>query len=338
MKLAAKYGVNKVQALCTHLLEADVSIDNVLELVQLGPSIFGDPTFGIAFLGDHVQEVMKQEAFTRLPKETLARILASDQLGVEEIDLYQGLVRWFEAEGKRQGPASEQFLKDKAELLKLIRFPLMAVSDLAMVTASGSLDPKDLLPLFSYCSIQDEKVRATLPPMTFSTKPRAVTWTWGPAGSQIELSEKNLSAMMKGSSWNQGLVLGSKPLTSGSHYWEVKLTVSQADMIGVCKPDIPLAGASAYSTQTSSIWFAHHQGSTYGPADKLPLSISAKTGDVIGLLLTYSDGGLGSLTYYKNGSKLGTPFTQIPRGVVPAVELYNPGSKVTLNSKAKRPA
>jgi len=56
----------------------------------------------------------------------------------------------------------------------------MDLSEIAsLVTASGLLEQKDLVQLFSYCAIPDEKLRAALPSPPFPITSREGSgWGW----------------------------------------------------------------------------------------------------------------------------------------------------------------
>jgi len=222
----------------------------------------------------------------------------------------------------------------------------MELQDIASVVApSGLVEQVNLVQLFSYCAVTDDKVRALMPAPPFPTQPRSgggggsFTWDEKKKGSAVTLSNKNLTALSSGSSWNGGLVLGTRKFEKGNHYWEIKIDHSTSDMIGVAKPDVNPNQNSVYSNAASQIWFAHHSSGIYGSVGtKTSISLSTKTGDVIGVGLEWEEGTKTfALTYYKNRTKLGTPFRQIPPPVVAACELYSTPARVTLDPKARQP-
>jgi len=100
-------------------------------------------------------------------------ILSSDRLNIAEIELFKVLTRWGEAQAKKSGGDLKSACKD---LIKLIRFPLMQISELAStVSSSGLLESAQLVGLFSYVSVTDEKARSD---PGFNTKERAGTNPW----------------------------------------------------------------------------------------------------------------------------------------------------------------
>jgi len=340
MKLAKKYQVDKLSALCADFMQGDVNADNVLDLFQIAPTLLGDEEFGLKFIEENTEKVIGNEGFTRLSKDRLLVLLRSDRLSAPEIEIFKAVQKWVEAEKKRKGDAAKP---DIDEVIKHIRFPTMEVSHIAsVVTSSALLEQSQLVQLFSYCANPDPSWRATQV-LPFSTKPReglGTGWCWDEKkhGTNTALSNKNLTAQMNGSSWNSGLVLGNKVFNNGTHYWEVKIEYGGSDMLGVASPSINHTGNNCYSNQSSMIWFAQYSGSCYGSYQS-SISLSASTGSTLGLLLEWVESTkFFQLTFYRDGSRIGTPFTRIPAPVVAAVEFYTSSDRVTLNPKAKRPA
>lgn len=337
MKLAKKYQVEKLSGLCADFMSGDVNAENVLDLFQIAPTLLGDEEFGLKFIEENTEKVLSNDAFTRLSKDRLIVLLKSDKLSAPELTIFQAVIKWVEAEKKRKGDAAKA---DIDEVLKQVRFPTMEVSQIASaVASSGLLEQAQLVQLFSYCANPDEKWRSTQV-LPFPTKSREGTgWAWDDKkkGSNLVLSNKNLTAQMNGSSWAQAVILGNKVFNNGTHYWEVKVEYGGSDMIGVASPTLNVQGSNAYSNQSSQIWFAQYSGSCYG-SYQTSISLSATTGSTIGLLLEWNESAkFFSLTYYRDGSRIGQPFTRIPAPVVAAIEFYTSGDRATLNPLAKKP-
>jgi len=180
--------------------------------------------------------------------------------------------------------------------------------------------------------------------LPFPINPREGTgasWSWSPnkKGTTVALSNKNLTALSSGSSWNGGVIMGTKEFKNGNHYWEVKIDHSTSDMVGVVKPELNFLANSAYSSCSSQCWFLHHSSGNYGnTTSSTPVTLAAKTGDTVGCLLEWEAGSSTfALTYYRNRVRLGTAFRMIPPPVVAACELYSSPAKVTLDPKARKP-
>jgi len=101
-------------------------------------------------------------------------LVRNDSLGLDEGPLLQAIVRWGKAELARQGvKESHDELKDLLkDLIPHIRFPTMDVTELAgTVAESRLLSEEQLLSLFQYIAMKDEKDRARIP-CAFNSKPR----------------------------------------------------------------------------------------------------------------------------------------------------------------------
>jgi len=309
--------------------------------------MLGDEEFGLSFIEANIEEIVQQDGWLRLPQGRLATILKSDHLAIEEIELFKALLKWGEAEVKRKEEKVELkvVLKD---LLPLIHFPVMELAHVAAVVApTNVLEQPQLVGLFSYVSVPDEKIRALLPNPGFPTAPRTggggsfFTWDTKKHGRNVVLSNNNLTATTSVGSWTSNLVLGSREFKSGNHYWEVKLDVSTGDMIGVASPTVSTDLTSTYTSAGHQVFFVHHGSGTYGGTGFSPVAVNAfaKSGDTLGFGLTFNKtSSTFELQIYKNRISMGTPFRNIPAPVVAATEFCSASAKVTLIPKAKKPS
>jgi len=339
IKLASKYQVPKLKAACAELLEGDVNKDNALDLFILGPSLLGQEDFALSFIEENAEEVLASPGITRLPKDRFQVLLRSDKLAAEELSIFSAVQRWVAEQEKKAGWDRKT---EAADVLSLVRFPTMEVADIASkVATSGLLAQEQLVALLTYCAVPD---RSLIPAPGFPIQPReGGSWCWDKdkKGRNVVLSNKNLTALSSGSSWQGGLVIGTKLFTKGTQYWEVTIDHSTNDMIGVVSPDVAFSADSVYSNQPTKCWFVHHSGTAYGGTrgTKQSYSGSVTTGTVVGQLLEWDEKtSTYSLHYYYNKRRNGTPFTRIPPPLYAAVELYSSPARVTLNPKAKKPA
>ena len=79
-------------------------------------------------------------------------------------------------------------------------------------------------------------------------------------------------------------------------------------------------------------------GKKFGPDGILyDYGSAAKIGDIIGILLEFSLG-IGSLSFYKNGTKYGVAFNNLSEGIYyPAVSMFCGEVQITLDPKAQKP-
>jgi hypothetical protein len=172
--VAKRYQVEKMQVLCAEFLEADVSVDNACELFQIAPDMLGDASFVMEFIQENTEDVLDSAGFLTLTKPRLLALLENDQLAIDEVGLFQATLKWAKAEAKRKDKSdkAEDLQKILEDVLPLIRFPCMEVSEIAgVVSTTGLLSQDHLLQLFQYVSISDEKERERFT-IAFPTKPR----------------------------------------------------------------------------------------------------------------------------------------------------------------------
>jgi len=92
--------------------------------------------------------------------------------------VFKALVKWGEAKVKESKDKTDLKTVTK-DLLKYVRFPLLQMNDMATIVAPSNLiEPSQLVGLFSYLSVTDEKVRALLPNPGFETKEREGSASW----------------------------------------------------------------------------------------------------------------------------------------------------------------
>ena len=118
------------------------------------------------------------------------------------------------------------------------------------------------------------------------------------------------------------------------HYWEIEIT-STAEcnvMIGVCRPDAKVGDVGAYTTRKGWCYFArdgdcyhHNEPKKFGK-----YSSPAASGDRIGVMLNEEGSPPGSISFFKNGERLGEAFTNLLGDLRPCVDLFDYGDTVRM--------
>jgi len=178
ISLANSFWVEKASVLAAEFIGADVNDENCLELLQLSFKL-GAPNKEVQkFVEENTENIIQSDAFLKLKPEALSMFLSVDELGTDEVQLFDALLAWGKAECGRQKISSKpDTLKLVLENhLKLIRFPIMTVNDLASKVASCSLlDQNELVQLFAYCAMTDEKAKKKMKlAMPYSSKERGL--------------------------------------------------------------------------------------------------------------------------------------------------------------------
>jgi len=148
------------------------------------------------------------------------------------------------------------------------------------------------------------------------------------SNNNLTLTKNNVTA------WK--VVFGSQEFKGGDQYFQVRIDKSVNVMVGVAAPSAFTDG-TIYNTSSGA--FLYYNGAIYG---SLGTNTSGATtfapNDTVGVHLVWN--GTNStydMNYYKNGINQGTFVRNIRIPIVAAVELYEQGGTVTLDSRAKKP-
>ncbi|NXU79476.1 BTBDJ protein, partial [Oreotrochilus melanogaster] len=127
---SVEYGLQDLCKLCTKFIKDTLSVEQVCEALQAAV------TYGLADLQQHclafiegcTVAVMRTQGFHELSDVVLARVLCSDRLAVDELDLVQAVREWAHVSSAvLERPVSEVAALPVREL----RLPLLAPSELA---------------------------------------------------------------------------------------------------------------------------------------------------------------------------------------------------------------
>jgi hypothetical protein len=204
INLAKRYQVEKLQVLCAEFLEGDVSIENACELFEIAPKMLDDKDFGLPFIREHAEDILDSEGWVRLSKPRLIALLIDDELACEEFTLYKAVLRWVKANIKTSGGSEtpDTLRVGMADFIPHLRFPNMQLDEIAgHIAPSGVLAQEQLLELFKFVSLSDEKEKeeAALK-LGFPTKPRAgagLTWKESKILEKVCKEKKYGQAMVK---------------------------------------------------------------------------------------------------------------------------------------------
>jgi len=176
--------------------------------------------------------VVATPGWDALADDKLIQILQSDDLTIDENDLFQSTLRWALSECRRRGletTADNRNLCLK-NVLKHIRFPIMSIDQIAtLVTGSGVLNNQQLLSLYTHKGLGDEKsasgkAKSKIPKTEFNATERVGSkdkWSLDSVlkTASLVLSNGNLTARTTGSSYSY--ILGSAVFSKGQHAWRV---------------------------------------------------------------------------------------------------------------------
>ncbi|CAJ0956785.1 unnamed protein product, partial [Mesorhabditis belari] len=126
--LSEKYMVRTMKDDLIQKLNEIIGKHDVLELLTppLSNHLAKEAVFKL--IDERIDHVLQSRLFLQLPKEVVKDILQRDSLKCNEMTIYSGMIKWAEAECKRNDwPADGEGLRRALdELLHLIRFPTMS--------------------------------------------------------------------------------------------------------------------------------------------------------------------------------------------------------------------
>jgi len=311
--------------------------ENACELFANAPK--DERQFALNYIEIHANEVLESDAFLDMDEEDLCVIARSNYLSIEEMALFKALLEW----GRRRVRIMEgvsdvdpaQLARVLRNVIQHVRFPLMTVEDLATeVAPSGALDQHSLVELFTYLSSTSRKKQiGRFCPFERTMHVASAAMKWDPRkcamlkilpdGLTVEPATKTCGKYK--------YVMTDIPFPkNGLFYWEIIMSHQGGcnDAIGVVNGKYSPAqrlGANANS------WAVRVPGQT-GTGDAIGAWHNNKNndffkgwsaGDRIGLLF---DTRKASLTYYRNGTFIGTPFTNVRGDIYPCLEMCHLGS------------
>jgi len=283
------------------------------------------------YIRDNTENLLKTDGFVALPRDRLKMLLRDNGLSTPEIDIFRALLRWGEAECKRQSKKDADLKEVISDLLPLVRFPLMEINDIATdVTPANLFDQKTVVDMFAYLSSPEDNKPATI----FNTKPRqnshvfVFDTTKTPAGRIFSNKDKSVLHNGGGSYWTtptkQWVSKGVYKLKLKVDVYTCCVNVGVIDRTFSQWSNGAMGGAGAWSfrctTSSSCNLVGPNVNRTYGAP-------GYKTGDTLELKL---DMNKRTLSYSVNNRDLGEAFSGLPGEVAFAVNFHKPNDKFTI--------
>lgn len=325
--IAKKFQLEGLRLVCQDFLKIGITVDNVCVLYATTQKLKNVQTTALTFIVDQADAVFKTMGFQNLNTDCIKQILANDQLAIEEIAIFNALIKWSDAECQRQGIKNSS--ENKQHILKnivpLVRFPVMQIENVAnFVSPTGVLLNHQLLEIFTYLGLPEDKREEMK--VSFSTKPREAVLKWvfcSSFKSNLITLENRTTASNESSDY--AYCIGNAPMKKGKHCWQVNQTNSDGSWL--------LLGVSAKKkflddnniTNDHSLWgiTSHSQQYRAGRASSMHVTLDFKTGPLQVLL----DCDVGTLTIMNLMNKKKYLVPNLPKkksgGFVPYFNLKN---------------
>ncbi|XP_041360436.1 BTB/POZ domain-containing protein 2-like [Gigantopelta aegis] len=169
--LAKKYNIVKLRDQCLIFLNAAMTVENMFVLLEQA-KMFDEKWLiekVMEFIDENGASLVKSPGFLDLSRESVVDIIKSDDLEIEEVDVFHVVNNWAEHQCQKQAiavtpEAKREVLGPVMELIRFSALPLEFIVD--VVDASGLLTPIEQLGVLQHSICPDKK------PGLFCTKKR----------------------------------------------------------------------------------------------------------------------------------------------------------------------
>eukprot|EP01080_Neovahlkampfia_damariscottae_P001981 gene1981-1489_t len=338
LPVADQYNVDNLRRGCFEFLVKNINKDSVIQMLleaQDGKYRFNcDELISkcLKFIEKNTSDVIKTPQFFLFEERTVLEMVQSNNLNVEEIDLFKAIIRWGNYR-RRDLNCTTPLTEIVQNLVPYIRYPLMSGPDLVNVVKPCKVAPEDLY----IAALEFVNAPEHITPNGLQYKERSgegshFHWSFDRTEQmkQFEYVDKSKKMSFKKlaySDWTNCFVFGSQTLKSGIHYWEIKVDKTQGldgCYFGVTKDK----QTSYYSNDICC-------GGSGGKYNCQGSDIYASQGDRLGVKLDFKKL---KLTFYRNGSPAGITAT-LSKGqsYTPVIHIYYQNDQYTLDFPKKIP-
>jgi hypothetical protein len=326
LTVAKKYEVQALVETCNRYIQKGITEANAFDMLQLSEAA------ALRFVERNAQALFQQDAFLKLPKDKVRQLLESDALSIDEVDLFKAVLRWGEEYLYRHKQElglqeNEKGLQTVlAELIPLIRFPVMSMEDFSSeVVPTHVLQSDQQLEIFQYIAA-GEKAEEMKLSCSFIFHPRGgdcVQWELSTMPNEVSSEDDVDDTIFTSSSYSWRTILGIPIRDGASVRHEIVLEkYNTQNSLNVVIGFVPMSfpqdsGAAqlkdlsvAHGYNKTSGWCyvtgtgKSHNKSLVGELIGSP----ASQGDRIALVLRlYRNGKQGTIELFVNGVSKGIP-------------------------------
>ncbi|KAI1713347.1 PHR domain-containing protein [Ditylenchus destructor] len=172
---AKKYAVPALETFCVNFLKDNLNAENAFMLLSQA-RLFDESQLTelcLAIIDRDTTEALMAEGFTDVDHDTLCNVLKRDSLRINELPLFQALLRWSIEACKRKGlpitPENQRQILGPA--LRLVRYSQMTVQEFAEhVALSKLLTDAELVSVFLHFTLTNPRPPSV--PVEFPVAPR----------------------------------------------------------------------------------------------------------------------------------------------------------------------
>ncbi|ESP00327.1 hypothetical protein LOTGIDRAFT_225923 [Lottia gigantea] len=139
LETSIEYGLDELQKLTTDYLIEILNTSNACDIIQAAVKFSNNDLRdeSVQFIAAHTMDVFKSKGFQELSPDCLATVLTSDQLCIDELDLYKAVKEWANVnstiEGKSIKEVGESFVHN-------LRLPLLTDDELSKLEEENKTD------------------------------------------------------------------------------------------------------------------------------------------------------------------------------------------------------
>lgn len=304
--VSRQFQVEALKFLCVKFLREGVTDDNVCTLFSRGEQLLDERSFALKYIEDNTAKVVQRKDFESLSVDNLKKLLQSNKLTIEEVELFRAVMRWAVAECRRQGvpPTVENKAKVVQPIIRHIRFTNMNMEEFAVeVCSSHVLSEHAQLAIFRRMILNDSSVEV---PCDTDLRESVSQWSLHTSqkSSFIALSNKNRTAANPQSGHSS--INADVAFEKGVHSWRVTRVTGNTQwlLLGVARPTQHPDGSYA----STGVWALTSASQRYYAGQSTSVTSNYTTGP-IDLQL---DCDKGTLTILNVSSRTNHVLTGIP--------------------------
>ena len=303
--VANQYNLISLLKTCGKCIQDSLDASNVCSIMVQSSGYSDIFLLCMRFVEENSTEVFSSSGVEDLNSEVLEEILLSDNLAINEIDLFRGVLRWGESRASSSvGAAEEKVSLDEAlsSVIRLVRLPLMSAGDLVKIVKPTGVVPTDLyLAAIEYHAAPKE-LSADTASSAFYRRRIGVgpifSFSWQPKdGFEIKSTGFASNAVVRSGIDNWKGIFGSHALCVNGRkaYFEIVVDSINSDKSGM------VIGLARLNDKYSNCWGYGGSGYSYPSQSRASQGRQHEfhEGDVIGVLF---NGQTRQVSFYRNGT------------------------------------
>ncbi|PVD22720.1 hypothetical protein C0Q70_15976 [Pomacea canaliculata] len=136
---ALEYGLDDLKHLCEDYLVSSLDVDNACDRIQAAQTYRLDDLKRktLEYIEENTKAVLESKGFEEISEETLYCILESDNLMLDEMEVYQAVRRWASVNSAVSSKPISAMGRDS---IKLIRLPLLSLEEISILEEENKKD------------------------------------------------------------------------------------------------------------------------------------------------------------------------------------------------------